>query len=91
MTDETTGEIELVYFAWVRERLGRAAERLALPGDVDSVRRLLDWLAGIDADHAAALAARDRLVVAVNRERVGPDHPIRPGDEIAVFPPVTGG
>lgn len=91
MTQAKTREVELVYFAWVRERLGRDSERLTLPGDVDSVARLIDWLAAIDTDHADALAARDRLVVAVNRQRAGPDHPIRAGDEIAVFPPVTGG
>ncbi len=83
--------MKLVYFAWVREVLGRGAEELAPPPEVDTVAKLLDWLAALDADHARALERRAVLKVAVNLDMAQPDTPVGPGDEVAIFPPMTGG
>ncbi|HEY9568938.1 MAG TPA: MoaD/ThiS family protein [Thalassobaculum sp.] len=52
---------------------------------------MVEWLAGRSPRHADALSNRGMVRVAVNQEHVGPEHPVRPGDEVALFPPVTGG
>ena len=83
--------IELLYFAWVRERVGKDGERIELPNGVFSVVGLLDWLATRGDGYASALNDRARLRVAVNQAFAGIDAPIRAGDEVAIFPPVTGG
>lgn len=83
--------IALLYFAWVRERIGAPEERIPLPDGVTTMAALLDRLAARSPGHAAALADRSALRVAVNQVHVGMDHAITDGDEIALFPPVTGG
>ena len=83
--------LRVLYFAWIRARVGVAEEELAPPAGVDRVDRLIDWLAARGPNYAAALADRDAIRVAVNQDHVGHDHPIGPGDEVALFPPVTGG
>lgn len=84
-------EINVLYFAWLRGKTGTGQERLELPPDVDSVQELTDWLKRRSAGHAAALDNLAVVRVAVNQEYVQPDHPVRAGDEVAFFPPVTGG
>lgn len=83
--------MQLLYFAWVRERIGTGEETLSLPDDVTSVAQLLDWLAARGEHYAAALDQRSHIRVAVNQTYVGTDHPVSDGDEVAIFPPVTGG
>ena len=83
--------IELLYFAWVRERIGKDSERIALPVGVDTVEQLLEWLRDRDAAYATALGDPSRLRIAVNQAFARTDAPVRPGDEVAIFPPVTGG
>jgi len=83
--------IELLYFAWVRERIGKDGERLELPREIASVDALLDRLESLGGGYAAALADRSRLRVAVNQSFSRLDTPLSPGDEVAIFPPVTGG
>ncbi len=83
--------LTLLYFAWVRERIGVGEERLSPPAEVATVGALLDWLAARSAGHAAALADRGAIRVAVDQEFVGMDAPLPAGAEVAVFPPVTGG
>ena len=83
--------MRLLYFAWLRTRIGIAEEMIDPPARVATVAALVDWLKGRGPGFAEALK-NDRLVrVAVNKEYVGWDHPIAPGDEVALFPPVTGG
>ncbi len=82
--------VTLLYFAWVRERIGVQTEQVALAGPT-TVGALLDDLAERSAGHAAALADRSRLRAAVNQDFVGWDHAVTSGDEVAIFPPVTGG
>ncbi len=83
--------IDLVYFAWVRERIGVDGEVLPLPPGVATVDDLLDWLGTRSPGHAAALADRAAIRVAVDQAFVGVDAPVADGCEVAIFPPVTGG
>lgn len=83
--------MKILWFAWLRTRVGTGAEDVEPPADVDNVAKLLDWLAARSPGHAEALAKREVVRVAVNQEYVKLDHPVKKGDEIAIFPPVTGG
>lgn len=83
--------MQLLYFAWVRERIGTGEETLSLPGKVKDVEGLLGWLAARGENYADALGERDQIRVAVNQVYVQGDHPVSDGDEVAIFPPVTGG
>jgi molybdopterin synthase sulfur carrier subunit len=83
--------MRLLYFAWLRAKIGTAEEELALPSQVHDVNTLLQWLKSRGPGYADALKDLSAVRVAVNQDYVGPEHPIRDGDEVAVFPPVTGG
>jgi len=83
--------MKILYFAWLKSKVGIAEEAVTPPADIATVAALLDWLATRGPKHAAALANRSIVRVAVNQEYAGPDHPVRTGDEVALFPPVTGG
>jgi molybdopterin synthase sulfur carrier subunit len=83
--------MKLLYFAWLRAKIGTAAEEVTPPGDVADVGGLIDWLKTRGPGYAEALANPEVVRVAVNHEYVGRDHPVAPGDEVALFPPVTGG
>jgi sulfur-carrier protein len=83
--------VRLLYFAWLRARIGHAEEELPLPAEVRDVASLLDWLRTRNARYAEALRDLKVIRVAVNQDYVGRDHPIRDGDEVALFPPMTGG
>ncbi len=82
--------IHLLYFAWVREQFGCDGEDYPLPEPVH-LAALLDALADRGGAYAATLHKRARLRFAVNQEMRGSDWIVRPGDEVAIFPPVTGG
>jgi len=82
--------IRLRYFASLRERLGVADEWIPLPETVNDVAGLKHWLQGRTGPWSEALSDQ-RLQVAVNQELVKADTPVRDGDEVAWFPPVTGG
>lgn len=81
----------LLYFAWVRERVGVAEETLDLPPELITVADLLDWLAARSPGHATALADRSVVRVGLDQDFAGVDAPIAGVREIAIFPPVTGG
>ena len=83
--------MKLLYFAWLRARIGQAEEELAVPAEVRDVAGLLEWLRGRGPGYAEALRDLSVIRVAVNQDYVGRDHPVRAGDEVALFPPVTGG
>lgn len=82
--------VRLLYFAWVREMVGRAEEDCALDAPV-RLSVLASMLRERSAGHASALADLARLRVAINQDFASWDQLARPGDEIAIFPPVTGG
>jgi molybdopterin synthase sulfur carrier subunit len=83
--------MKLLYFAWLRTKIGTGSEDIEPPEGVADVAGLLGWLADRGGGYADALSNRSLVRVAVNQEYVGLDHPIAAGDEIALFPPVTGG
>ncbi len=83
--------MKLLYFAWLRARIGHAEEELALPPEVKDVAGLLDWLRGRGGNYGEALRDLSVIRVAVNQDYVGRDHPLSERDEVALFPPVTGG
>ena len=83
--------MKLLYFAWLRARIGCGAEEVPLPAGVRTVADLLDWLKARGGGYAEALADLSIVRVAVNQDYVGREHPLRDGDEVALFPPVTGG
>jgi sulfur-carrier protein len=83
--------MKLLYFAWVRERIGVAEEDVTPPPEVTTVAALLEWLKGRGPGYGSALANAGVVRVAVNQVYAGADHRLRPGDEVALFPPVTGG
>jgi molybdopterin converting factor subunit 1 len=66
-------------------------ETVKKPAEIATVAQLLDWLAARSPGHAQALERRDVVRVAVNQTYVKLDHAVSDGDEIAIFPPVTGG
>ncbi|WP_372396628.1 molybdopterin converting factor subunit 1 [Azospirillum sp. HJ39] len=83
--------MKILYFAWLRSKIGVPTETVELPAGVDTVGALVDWLKTRSPRHADALANSKVVKVAVNQEHVPYDHPISATDEIALFPPVTGG
>ncbi len=80
--------VRILYFAGLKEALGTGGETLELPPGVNTAGALRDWLAGHGRE---ALAGAKNLRCAVNQDMAAPDAAIGDGDEIAFFPPVTGG
>lgn len=86
-----TGRIRVLYFASVREKVGRDAEEIELPPGVGTLAGLRAHLASRGGAWAEALTGPGALRAAVNQDMAPPSAPLRPGDEVAFFPPVTGG
>ena len=80
-------KIRILYFALLRDALGRAQEELEVPEDVTTVA----GLRGCGEPYATALGNARRVRAAVNQEMAEPDDAVKAGDEVAFFPPVTGG
>jgi molybdopterin synthase sulfur carrier subunit len=84
-------KVDLVYLAWVRERIGKAGETLDLPEGVRTVGELLNHLKGLGEEYEAALE-HDRVIrVAIDQEHAQHDESIVGAREIGIFPPMTGG
>ena len=83
--------MKVLYFAWLKAKTGLSEQQIEPPAEVTTVAALLDWLKGQGPGHAEALADLSAVRVAVNQEYARPGDPVKPGDEIALFPPVTGG
>lgn len=83
--------MQLLYFAWVRERIGIGEEQLTPPDAVRTVADLAEWLKGRSTGHGAAFADLTRLRAAVDQRFVPLDTPLGSAREVAFFPPVTGG
>ena len=82
--------VKVLFFAGLREVLGTGSESLDLPGGIATVGALRDLLAA-RGEPWSALATTKNLRVALNQQMVGLDAPLKAGDEVAFFPPVTGG
>ena len=83
--------MKAIYFAWVRERIGKTEEVLSPPAGVVTVADLLDWLKGRGEGYEAAFADAAPIRAAIDRAHVKHDAPIAGAREIAFFPPMTGG
>jgi molybdopterin synthase sulfur carrier subunit len=88
---DTEAPLTILYFAWLRERTGTSLERVTRPAGVGTVGELIAWLAERSRGHASAFANRRTVRCAVNQDFADPATPVGPGDEVAFFPPVTGG
>ena len=86
----TIGNITVLYFARLREAVGTPEESIALPGGVTTAGGLVDYLLSSDEHRQAAFAGLE-IRIAVNQEQADGHTPIKAGDEVALFPPVTGG
>ena len=91
MRDAEAITLSLVYLARLREAFGAATERVEVPAGVTSVAALRTWLAARGGVWATELAPGRAVRIAVNHAVARPDTPVHPGDEVALFPPVTGG
>lgn len=84
-------KVDIVYFAWVRERIGKPQEQLDLPGTVVTVGDLLQHLKTLGEEYQNALQYPDVIRVAINQEHVEHDEKLAGAREIGIFPPMTGG
>ena len=82
---------KLIYFAWVRERIGKPSEDVELPAEVRTVRDLLGWLKGRGEEYEEALRFPEAIRVAIDQEHVKHAAQIGNAREIGLFPPMTGG
>jgi molybdopterin synthase sulfur carrier subunit len=83
--------MKAVYFAWVRERVGRTDEDIAPPADVSTVGDLIAWLSGQGEEYAYAFENPKVIRVAMDRTHVKHEALIAGAREVAFFPPMTGG
>jgi len=83
--------MKLLYFAWVRERIGKPEEEIDVPAGVRTVGELVAWLSGRGEEYAYAFENAKTIRAAIDRTHVKPDAHIAGAREIAFFPPMTGG
>lgn len=83
--------MKVLYFAWVRERIGKAEEEIAPPANVSTVADLIAWLSARGEEYAHAFEKPKVIRAAIDRVHVKPDAAISGAREIAFFPPMTGG
>jgi molybdopterin synthase sulfur carrier subunit len=83
--------VKVLYFAWLRQRIGRAEEEVSPPASVTTIAALVDFLRARGPGYAAAFEDLKLIRCAVNQEHAGMNAKLEPGDEVAFFPPVTGG
>jgi molybdopterin synthase sulfur carrier subunit len=84
-------KLTLLYFARLREALGRDRESIEVPAHVTNVVQLREWLVARGEPFATAFGEIKRIRAAVDQTMVGDDAPLADGAEVAFFPPVTGG
>lgn len=83
--------MKILYFAWLREKAGLSGETVSLPPGVEDIAGLIEWMRGRGANFAAAFENPALVRAAVNQDFARPDHPVTDDDEVAFFPPITGG
>jgi sulfur-carrier protein len=84
-------DVKLLYFAWVREKVGKPEETIELPAHLTTISDLLAWLRSRGPEYAAAFERSDVIRAAIDRAHVKPSARLEGASEIAFFPPVTGG
>jgi len=83
--------VKIVYFAWVRERIGKGSEEIELPESVKTVGDLIAHLSTLGEEYQAAFQVPGVIRAALDEEHADHDEPIGHAREIALFPPMTGG
>jgi sulfur-carrier protein len=83
--------LRILYFAWVRERIGKSEENLEPPASAATVKDLIAWLSSRGEEYASAFEKPGVIRTAIDKVHVKPDTAIRGAKEIAFFPPMTGG
>ncbi len=83
--------MKLVYFAWMRERVGKPDEEIEVPADVATVADLITWLKGRDERYQHAFAESGVIRAAIDHVHVRPHAALAGAREVAFFPPMTGG
>ena len=83
--------MKVLYFAWVRERVGKPEEEIDPPAEVATVGQLVEWLARRGDEYAHAFSNPKVIRAALDRTHVKPDATLAGAREIAFFPPMTGG
>jgi sulfur-carrier protein len=83
--------MKAVYFAWVRERIGKPEEEIAPPAEVGTVTELIAWLSKRGDEYAYAFEKASIIRAAIDKAHVKHEAPIAGAREIAFFPPMTGG
>jgi sulfur-carrier protein len=83
--------INVLYFAWVRERIGRGSELLNVPTSIVTVADLVGWLKARGPEYELAFAKPDVIRAALDQTHVKSSTPLGDAREVAFFPPVTGG
>lgn len=83
--------MKILYFAWIRERIGKAEEEIELPASVITVSDLVQFLTGRGEEYANAFQNAKVVRAALDKVHVKPDAPLKGAREIALFPPMTGG
>lgn len=83
--------MKVLYFAWLRTRTGIPNEEVEPPPDVTTVGELMVWLGSRHPRFGEVVAEKGVVRAAVNQEYADESHPVGPGDEVAFFPPITGG
>ena len=83
--------MKAVYFAWVRERIGKTEEEIALPQNIRTAGEVIDWLITRGEEYAYAFENPTVIRIALDRAHVKHDAPVGEAREIAFFPPMTGG
>jgi molybdopterin synthase sulfur carrier subunit len=81
--------VKLLYFAWLRQKIGKGEEQRDLPPQ--TLRALIAHLKNCGPEYAEAFADENRIRAAINQDHAGLDAIAAPDDEVAFFPPVTGG
>ncbi len=83
--------MNILYFARIREHIGKSSEKITLPDQVTTVADVIEYLESLGNNYQNAFAEPDLLRAAVNDEYVPLDYKISNADELALFPPMTGG
>ncbi|WP_343313981.1 molybdopterin converting factor subunit 1 [Brucella sp. BE17] len=83
--------VKIVYFAWVREKIGKDEDSISLPSSSITVGALITYLKSLGEEYALAFEHDTVIRAAINQEHVELDDLVKDGDEVALFPPMTGG
>ena len=79
------------YFSWIKEHIGKAEEEIDLPTEITTIKELISYLENLNDDYRLAFEKKNLIKIAINKSYSSLDDKIDNNDEIAFFPPVTGG